>query len=312
MSTVRTAWPEIEIDESQAVVIAPDDSDMDAIVDRIMIGLHDLPNLDEADDQMRIWVGDVAGLLEKAKAPYMTRVAHTLGLNKYELAVGRSNWTIGAALLHAQLGQAERALWVVFPGMRSDAMDLAYLIDPIGFPVEFAEPLLRAMNRPYGQRIAVVGARRPETGPRMVARASCCDALTTVLDIPLEIGFEKTDEEVHKSLRHKVAKFVGVKPDELEPDDITELPGPLVVTLQHLGDQGVTLDVLRLVIERFMREFPMVTIVVLTAKADVRSVAVDLGHRNAVIIPPLTAGQEKRSHAFAERLYNHARGRWDR
>lgn len=305
MAEVREAWPTIEINESHAVTVPAAEPDTSAVVTSIV---EQLADLGDADDRMRGWVARVAGHLERAPDAYLRLGASHLGLSDHELRLEGRCLTVSYALLHTDAQGAEALLSETLPGMVESAPALLRLVIPVILPVEFAQPVLRAMNRPEGERVVVASAQYHETGPRMADRATCCDSRLAKVT-PLWPDSEHAAEDVFEDLLAQLRDRAGVRPDEeLLPEDVASLHGPVVVVLQHKSSGGLRLPVLRTVLKRFVPLFPMTTVVVLTARDDVATVAGEIGFPDAELAPPLPPAVERRGDMVANRLFAITRG----
>jgi TIR domain len=298
MDEVRRAFPSVEIDESQAVSSTEDtNTEAARIVGAVLAGLSDLG---DADDVMRGWVARVAGVLEGVPEAFLRGGAGELGLGEYEWRIDGRCLTIGHALLHSDIAMAERSLLRTVPGLTTLVGTLVGLVVPVCIPTEVAKPLLRAMQRPPANRVVVVSARYPETGPRLADRATCCDELVLKLEVQ-SVGVEDTEDMVFEAFVEALRDLVHLPPDEeLRAEDLDNLAGPIVAFLRYSADDGMTRSVLRSVVGRVRHEFPTVTLVVLAGSEPELQRQLDVP--NLIVAPTLPPDKERRGYMVAGRL----------
>jgi hypothetical protein len=98
-----------------------------------------------------------------------------------------------------------------------------------------------------------------------------------------------------------MAAVLGVPPgDEVGPQDV-ERQGRMIALVRHAPDDGVTEEVLRRVVERARREFPSLTVVVLTGSNDAEA-AERLAVPGAVIAPAPAFEDERAGYMAAKRM----------
>jgi hypothetical protein len=296
MKDVRDSWPAVEIHESHAVVVEPG-TDPDGAAREILSHFADLG---DADDAMRGWVARVAALLESAPDVYLRLGAVELGLDEDEWRLEGLCNAMGHALLHTDIERAERAVLQTADGLATRLKPLVGLVTPVCLPVDVAEPVSRAMQRPPGERVAVVPLRFRENGPRLADRATCSDRRVLRFEVP-GAGVEDSAGRLYASLLQEMAAVLGVPPgDEVGPQDV-ERQGRMIALVRHAPDDGVTEEVLRRVVERARREFPSLTVVVLTGSNDAEA-AERLAVPGAVIAPALAFEDERAGYMAAKRL----------